>query len=151
MLGEAYRYPARDRLQPTTTHHRRGTMGRRAVAALLVCGATFGCAGDTCLTLPDPVIQVDVRDSITDAPAAVGASLIVTGGGVYDSTFVGPRADSLAVTSIRSAPPRRAGAYTVRVRRDGYQLWQRAGVQIEGSGCAGALSVTLPVRLQPRP
>lgn len=130
---------------------RRGTMKYRSVALLLISGATIGCADDICLTLPDPVIQVDVRDSITSAPAAYQASLIITGGGVYDSTYVGPRADSLSVTSIRSAPPRRTTAYTVRVRRDGYQLWQRTGVQIEESGCEGARSVTLSVRLQPRP
>lgn len=130
---------------------RRGTLRYQSIALLLISGATLGCAGDICLTLPDPVIQVDVRDSITSAPAAYQASLIITGGGVYDSTYVGPRADSLSVTSIRSAPARRTAAYTVRVRRDGYQLWQRTGVQIAGNGCEGALSVTLSVRLQPRP
>jgi hypothetical protein len=39
----------------------------------------------------------------------------------------------------------------VRVRRTGYRLWQQTGVHVEGSGCAGAGSVELSVRLQPLP
>jgi hypothetical protein len=126
-------------------------MRYQAVAALLLSGATLGCGDKVCLTLPVPVIQADVRDSITDAPAAYEASLIVTGDGVYDSTFVGPRPDSLRVIAIRSLPPGRTGDYTVRVRRNAYRLWQQTGVHVEGSGCAGALSVELSVRLQPLP
>ena len=126
-------------------------MRYQAAAALLLSGATLGCRDGACLTLPVPAIQADVRDAITDAPAAYQASLIVTGDGVYDSTFVGPRPDSLGVVAIRSSPPGRTGEYTVRVRRNGYQIWQQTGVHVEGSGCAGALSVELSVRLQPLP
>ena len=122
-----------------------------AVAALLLSGATLACGSKQCLTLPAPEIQVDVRDSVTDAPAAYRASLILAGNGVYDSTFVGPGPDSLSVMSIRSSPPGQTGEYTVRGRRNGYQLWQQTGVHVEDSGCAGALSVELPVRLQPLP
>lgn len=121
------------------------------VAALLLSGVVVGCGDKVCLTLPAPVIQADVRDSTTDAPAAYQASLIVIGDGVYDSTFVGPRPDSLTVVSIRSSPPGRTAEYTVRVRRNGYRVWQQTGVHVEGSGCAGALSVEIAVRLQPIP
>jgi hypothetical protein len=126
-------------------------MRYHTVAALLLSGSTFGCGNEVCLTLPIPTIQADIRDSITDAPAAYQASLIVAGDGVYDSTFVGSRPDSLSVSSVRSSPPGRTGEYSVRVRRHGYQLWQQSSVHIEGSGCAGALSVALSVRLQPLP
>ena len=126
-------------------------MRYQAVVALLLSGTTFGCADKVCLTLPDPTVQADIRDSITAAPAAFQASLIVTGNGVYDSTFVGPRPDSLAVSIIESAAPGRTGDYTVRVRRAGYRLWQQTAVHVEGGGCAGALSVALSVRLQPIP
>ena len=123
-------------------------MSHYLAAAILLCGATIGCGGNACLTLPDPVVDAAVRDSITAAPIAYRASLIVAGNGVYDSTFVGPRPDSLSVSAIRSAPPGRSGEYAVRVRRTGYRLWE-SSVHLEGSGCAGALSVALSIRLQP--
>lgn len=126
-------------------------MRYQAVAMLLLSGATIGCADKACPTLPAPVIQADVRDSITHAPAAYQASLIVTGEAVYDSTFIGSRPDSLTVSTMESAPPGRTGEYTVRVRRSGYRLWQQTGVLVEGSGCTGAHSVALSVRLQPLP
>ena len=125
-------------------------MSHYAIAAILLSGTTIGCGGNACLTLPIPAVQAEIRDSITAAPAAYQASLIVAGNGLYDSTFVGPRPDSLSVSAIRSSPPGRSGEYAVRVRRTGYRLWQ-SSVHLEGSGCAGALSVALSVRLQPLP
>lgn len=121
------------------------------VAALFLIGGALGCGETVCLTLPNPVVQANIRDSITNAPAAYQASLIVAGAGVYDSTFFGSRPDSLGVGFVQSAPPGKTGEYTVRVRRNGYRLWQQSGVHVEGSGCAGALSVMLSVRLQPLP
>lgn len=120
-----------------------------AIAGVVLAGAILGCSGP-CLTLPVPVVQANITDSITNAPAAYQASLIVAGDGVYDSTFVGSRRDSLTAITIRSSPPGRTGEYSVRVRRSGYRLWQ-SSVHVEGGGCAGAPSVVLLVRLQPLP
>lgn len=135
-------------------HERRpkdGTVKHQAIAAIVLSAATLGCGDKVCLALPNPVVQANIHDSVTAVPAAYQASLIVAGDGVYDSTFVGPRPDSLSVSSIRSSPPGRTGEYAVRVRRNGYRLWQQTGVHVEGSGCAGAGSVELSVRLQPLP
>ena len=121
-----------------------------AFACVVLAGAILGCSGTECLTLPVPVVQANITDAITNAPAAYQASLIVAGDGVYDSTFVGSSPDSLTAITIRSSPPGRTGEYSVRVRRSGYRLWQNS-VHVEGSGCAGALSVVLLVRLQPLP
>lgn len=120
-----------------------------AIAGVVLAGAIVGC-GDPCLMIPDPVVLAVITDSITNAPTAYQVSLIVAGDGVYDSTFVGSRSDSLTATTITSSPPRRTGEYVVRVRRSGYRLWQRS-VHVEGSGCGGAESVVLSVRLQPHP
>lgn len=125
-------------------------MSQRAIAAMLLCGSTTGCGVGACLTLPHPAVHAEVTDSVTGAPLAYRASLIVEGYRVYDSTFVGPRPDSLSVSWIRSAPPGRTGVYAVRVRRAGYQLWQTV-VHLEGDGCDGASGVSLSVRLQQRP
>ena len=114
-------------------------------------GAVTACDTGACLTLPDPAVHAEIRDSITLAPAAHRASLIVVGNGFYDSTFAGERPDSLTVDFIRSSPPGRTGRYDVRVRRAGYSVWQRSGIHLEGDGCRGASSVVLSVRLQPLP
>jgi hypothetical protein len=120
----------------------------RVAAVTMVSGFAFACGGGTvCLTLPTPMVQAEITDSITAAPAAYRASLIVAGNGFYDSTFAGPRPDSLTLEFISSSPPGKTGDYTVRVRRDGYRLWQ-GSAHVEGSGCAGALSPVLAVRLQ---
>jgi len=124
-------------------------MMRVAAIAIVCLGAVAGCQQTACPTLPDPFVLVDVRDSVTNAPAAYGASLIVDGAGFHDSVTVGPPADSLVVSQVASASPGRTGEYTVRVRRSGYRLWERPNVLVEGSGCSGARSVSLSVRLQP--
>lgn len=122
----------------------------RVAAVTVVSGFAFASAGDTvCLTLPTPMVQAEITDSITAAPAAYRASLIVAGNGFYDSTFAGPRPDSLTLEFISSSPPGKTGDYTVRVRRDGYRLWQ-VSAHVDESACAGALSPVLAVRLQPR-
>ena len=129
---------------------RRRPMNCCAIAGVVLAGAVLGCSSTQCVTLPTPVVQATITDSITNAPAAFHASLIVAGDGVYDSTFVGARPDSLTASTIVSSPPGRTGEYSVRVRRSGYRLWE-SSVHVEGSGCSGARSVLLAVRLQPLP
>jgi len=123
-------------------------MGR--YVGLLFADAATACGADkVCLTFPNPAFVVEIRDSLTNAPSAYRASLIVEGNGFYDSTYVGPPADSLAARDVISKPER-AGTFTVRVRRVGYRLWERNGIDL-GSGCELAPSVTLSVRLQRLP
>jgi hypothetical protein len=124
-------------------------MGRYLCLLLAAAAATMACGDKVCLTAPNPVVQADIRDSVTNAPSAYRASLILEGNGIYDSTYVGAPADSLTAV-VQSAPPGQAGTYTVRVRRDGYRVWERRGVYL-GSGCTVAPSVTLSVRLQRLP
>ena len=125
-------------------------MTRSNVALIVSCGALLACDGP-CLLLPTPHVLAEVVDSTTLVPLAYRASLIVVGNGFYDSTFVGPPHDSLTARFIWSSPPGRTGEYDVRVRRAGYRLWQESGVHLEGSGCRGAKSAVLYVRLQQLP
>jgi uncharacterized iron-regulated membrane protein len=125
----------------------------RAITALGFSVTTLACGDAICLSAPSIVVQADIRDSITNAPAAHQASLIVEGNGVYDSTFVGTVADSLTRSNAQITAPGQTGEYTVRVRRSGYRLWERRGIHIDGSECsAGAINpVALSVRLQRLP
>lgn len=125
-------------------------VSRITVAALTL--SVIGCGDKVCLLLPRPVVEVDIREAGTNTPAGYRASLIVQGPGVYDSTFVGPRADSAAVRYVQSHPLTSAGSYTVRVRRAGYQVWQQAGVSIDVDECGGSNTHPfLTVLLQPLP
>ncbi len=124
-------------------------MGRYLGLLLAGAAAATACGDVVCLTAPNPVVQVDIRDSVTNAPSAYRASLVVEGNGIYDSTYVGLAADSLTAV-VQSAPPGKAGAYAVRVHRDGYRVWEHRGVYL-GSGCTVAPSVLLSVRLQRLP
>ena len=128
-------------------------MNRPSSFALLVI--TGGCGtltGDkVCLALPRPAIQVDIRDSISNAPVAHRASLIVQNGAVYDSVYrdaTALGADTLQFSVITSSSSGQAGTYEIRVRRVNYRLWQRSGVRVGGDRC-GADVVNVSVRLQP--
>ena len=110
--------------------------------------ATLACGDKVCLLAPNPSVLVDIRDSLTGVRIANRASLIVEGLGVYDSTYFAPNPDSLIALFVSSAPPRRTGEYTVRVRKDSYALWQQSNVHVEGDGCTAAPSPFFTVRLQ---
>lgn len=108
-----------------------------------------GCGDKICTLLPTPVVEVDIRDSITNAPVAYGSSLIVAGVSAYDSTFVGaPFYAPGNYSTVRNSRVGTPGIYTIRVRHPGYQLWQRVDVRVDGDRCA-AFTEKLLARLQP--
>jgi hypothetical protein len=120
-------------------------MSRSLGGLIVLAVAANGCSELVCTTQPRPAIKAEIRDSITNAPAALGASLIVTNPAVYDSsTFP---YESPIVLSAGNAT---AGTYTVRVRKAGYRLWERTGIVVKGDRC-GAEAVELQIRLQPGP
>ena len=128
-------------------------MCRTCLHALFVVASGCGSlTGDrVCLALPRPAIQVDVRDSASNAPIAHRASLIVQNRTVYDSTYRDVSAlglDTLQFSVITSSSNGLPGTYDVRVRHANYRLWQQSGVRVGGDDC-GADLVKLAVRLQP--
>src|SRR5450759_4071764 len=114
-----------------------------SLAALGLIVTLCACADRVCTLLPAPTIQVDIRDSVSGAPAAYQASLIAQAPSSYDSTAFGPpRADSLTLRYVQTASLTQSGDYAVRVRHAGYQLWQQAGVHIDVSSCGSGPSVS---------
>ena len=47
-----------------------------------------------------------------------------------------------------SIGPNRGGTFTLRVRRTGYDLWQKSGIAVENEEC-GPRTVQVTARLQP--
>ena len=87
-------------------------------------------------------IAVEVRDSVTGEPAAVGARLIVRDG-VYADTSR-QHGDPLLI----QAGEERAGRYDVSVEKSGYREWTRENVRVTAGACH-VRTVRLDVRLQP--
>lgn len=75
-----------------------------------------------------PAITVEIRDSVSLAPAATGAVAIARDG---------PYADTLRAFSTLSASGayERPGTYTVTVAKSGYQDWTATGVRAADLGC----------------
>ena len=111
--------------------------------AAIVTLFLLACSGDsdpTCAAVERPAFLVEIRDSVSNLPAALGATVVA---------FTSTRTDSVTATTQLTVPAGKgAGLYTVRVRQQGYALWSRSGIQVPGSSCVADVSVPLLVRLQ---
>jgi len=87
-----------------------------------------------------PGIVVEVRDSLTGAPAASGA-LAIARDGLFADTL---RGLDLRVAGAHERP----GTYGVSVTKSGYRDWSGAGVRVTSGECH-VHTVTLEARLIP--
>jgi hypothetical protein len=100
----------------------------------------LGCDDYMCTASIEPAIRVEIRDSVTNAVAAAGSSVVATDGVFTDSMAV-------PVDAIVGVAHERPGNYTVRVHKPGYRTWSRSGVLVEDAQCHVA-TVDLLARLQ---
>src|SRR5687767_8031193 len=102
-------------------------MGRLLMMLLAITSGA--CSGDNvCTAEPRLGISLEIRDSATNAPAAAGAIAVATDGAYVDSVNVTtPLHANLAGN--------RGGTYTVRVRKNGYSIWQRNNIVVPGGQC----------------
>jgi hypothetical protein len=110
------------------------------VACVLLVG---GC--DIVSPCPDslhPAIVLDVVDSISNAPAALGAHGEVAMGGYVAVLLV--TSPSVMQLSVELGEP---GVHTVTVSKAGYQTWRRSDVRVESGRC-GVATTRLTARLQ---
>ncbi len=121
----------------------------------LVC--LVACGDHVCTLDMRAAIALEIRDSLSNHPAAHRSSVILEGVGVYDSMFYDMSlngGDTLAISQLLSPANSQGqpGTYTIRVRHAGYQLWQRHDVEVPGGSCGvGRSPVMITVRLQPLP
>jgi hypothetical protein len=107
------------------------------VLSLAACG---GDSDPTCVTLDRPAFMLEIRDSATNLPAALGATVVA---------FTTARSDSVTSTNqLTVSAGKGAGLFTVRVRQQGYALWSRSGILVPGSTCVPDATLPLLVRLQ---
>ncbi len=97
------------------------------------------CAGTGCGLSPENCtadfrygLTVQVRDSVTGAPAGHDA-LVIARDGAYADTLSSFPFSSDSVTFVGAGE--RPGRYVVTVSKPGYQLWVRDGVEVGEDGC----------------
>lgn len=122
------------------------------MALILVClGCSDGTSPIVCTAEARSAVSATILDSATRDGRAIGSSLILQDGAYVDSTFASGIApwthDSLFGPTQTFE---RAGTYDVRVRRSGYQLWERRGVVV-AQGICHVETVRLEVLLQAVP
>ena len=111
---------------------------------------TVACAGSTspvCTQEFRPGLVVYVKDSVTRAGVASGASLVVREGSYKDSvaaTNSGLDQDN----SPLYAAGERGGTYQVTVSKPGYATWLQSNIRVTSNVCH-VNTVTLTALLQP--
>lgn len=106
----------------------------RFSASMLVPVILSGCKAPTvCVSLPQYAVTAEIRDSTSGAPAAFGARVSIRDGSFVDSTLIlnGDSTKALHV-SLGGARP---GTYTLRVEKNGYRTWSRAGLVASETEC----------------
>jgi predicted lipoprotein with Yx(FWY)xxD motif len=128
---------------------RRVCVGAAAVLAFAACDADrvfFDCSLEARAS-----IAVTVVDSVSRVGLGAGSTLILEDGGYRDSvSFPIDQLmyNTMPLWALQSAE--REGTYNVRVRRPGYQLWERRGVRVTADRCH-VRTVELEARLQASP
>ena len=122
-------------------------------APLAVFWCSICCACSEPYLCPDVpkahAIMVEVKDSTTGLPAALGVN-----GYVHDGEFVDslrqcdPTAESGDVLRLCAAYDR-LGVYDVYVAKSGYKYWRRLGVRVDEVGECNVRPALLEVLLQP--
>lgn len=105
----------------------------RAVVIAVGAVAASACdviTGPACTLEMRPGIAMDIRDSVTNAPAGVGARVITRDGEFADTASV------LGETGWSGGlADERPGTYTVTVEKDGYRPWTRNGIRVTKDAC----------------
>lgn len=87
----------------------------------------------TCTAELRAVIRVDILDSVTRAPAASGATVLIRG----------PFWDSLVVSDTSTVPTAhvwfedrvKRGTYSLLIQKSGYRDWTQTGLRVEANSC----------------
>jgi len=121
--------------------------------AVVLLGAAITASGclattDKCNAILLASVQVDVVDSITTAPAAAGATVVLASSSWRDSVTAPIAPDSLLTAHTWHEDQAGPGTYSVTVYRPGYETWMQLGIRVGSSGChvSGLTRVTARLR-----
>ena len=121
-------------------------VGLSAAAVFLAVSCGGAPVEIVCSTELRPGIEVDILDSISRAPAAVGATLLLQGPYV-DSVYISDPA-TLAIAKIWYEDHIKAGTYSVQIKKPGYRNWTRTDIRIEADQCHTTTFAHLTALLQ---
>jgi hypothetical protein len=117
----------------------------RAIVIAVGAVAASACdviTGPVCTDEARPALIVEIRDSVTNAPAGMGARVIARDGAYADTGSV------LGAEGSRAGlAHEREGTYTVTVEKDGYRPWTRNGIRVTKDACH-VRTVSVPALLQ---
>jgi len=116
-----------------------------ACICLLLAGCDFG--NPICPAVAEPAVIVEVRNAVTDDPEAENADGVLIDGEYTDSLRVTEETDE-GIPIALAGGFERAGTYTVRVEKAGFQTWTRKGVDV-GDGECGPETERLDARIEP--
>lgn len=121
------------------------TIYGRALGLSMAVVTTVAACGHDQVVCPHelPVINVRVRDAVTTAPAAAGATGLIESGDFLAELHA--QSDGLTLAAILGPP----GGYRVTVQKPAYQDWQR-DIPV-GANVCGTRSVRLDASIQPIP
>ncbi len=132
-----------------SSHERDHTSRWRRRLTLLAATAAMGmlgaCSEET--VCPDAFflpIQVEVRDAVTGAHIARGATGTIQYGDSIAPLKL-PNAESELYLVALGGP----GIYDVRIQKDGYQDWEKRRVMVTYLGCGQPRTVFLNAELKP--
>jgi len=79
------------------------------------------------------VIEVDILDSASRAPAASGATLWLRG--PYSDSLTVPNGSTSPVAKVWFEDRVKAGTYAVEIKKVGYRDWSQSGLRIQADRC----------------
>lgn len=102
-------------------------------ACLLLTASCFALVSADCTSELRSVIQVDILDSMTRAPAAAGATVLL-GGNFTDSVVVSDTSTSSTAHAWYEDQIKR-GVYSLVIEKPGYRNWTQTGIHVEADRC----------------
>ncbi|MGH7472263.1 MAG: hypothetical protein ACRENP_30295, partial [Longimicrobiales bacterium] len=115
-----------------------------AMGVMSVVAGLPGCDNSpsgSCVAMPNPGIAIEIRDAVTRAPAAQGATGYITSG-----AFTGQLHGGLELEMFGADD--RPGSYSVVIEKPGYQRWDTSGVVVKALRC-GVDTARFVALLQP--
>jgi hypothetical protein len=116
------------------------------VATLWLLGACQSITSD-CGDELRSVIELSVFDSLTGAPAAGGATVLLHGT-VFSDSLTLPDTLTSANAQTWWEDKVTAGTYSVQVRKPGYKLWTSSDIHVRADACHVTTNVALKALLQ---
>lgn len=120
---------------------------------LFLSACTFllfsGCDSNNpiCPAVAEPAVIVEVRNAVTEDPEAENAEGVLIDGNYTDSLRIKEETDE-GIPVALAGGFERAGTYSVRIDKPGFQAWTREGVDVDEGEC-GPETERLDARIEP--